>query len=220
MTDHPVSYLIDRPAAHTASVGTLILAHGAGAPMDSEFMTAIVEQLANAGLTVVRVEFPYMKQRRFTGKKRPPDRQSVLLDCWREVYAHCCHRKDLPAPILIGGKSMGGRMASMVADELRVAGLCCIGYPFHAPGKPEQMRVDHLLTMTTPALIYQGTRDPFGKPDELAAIALSSAVTIHWLEDGNHDLKPRRASGLDQSEHLAAVARSVLTFACGCLEEG
>lgn len=216
MTAIPLSYLIDRPAEQTQSVGTLILAHGAGAPMDSDFMVAITRQLTVEGVTVVRFEFPYMRQRRLTGKKRPPDRQPVLLDCWREVYAHCCHRGDLPAPILIGGKSMGGRMASMVADELGAAGLCCLGYPFHAPGKPERMRVDHLLAMTTPALIYQGTRDPFGRSDELAEVALSPAVMIHWLEDGNHDLKPRKASGLDQTEHLAAVANSVSAFARNC----
>jgi predicted alpha/beta-hydrolase family hydrolase len=104
----------------------------------------------------------------------------------------------------------------MVVDELGAAGLCCFGYPFHPPGKPERMRVDHLLIMTTPALIYQGTRDPFGKPDELASIPLSSAVILHWLEDGNHDLKPRKASGLDQSEHLAAVASSVSAFVRNC----
>lgn len=217
MTDLPLRYLIDPPAQQAQPVGTLILAHGAGAPMDSDFMAAITRQLTDEGWTVVRFEFPYMRQRRLTGKKRPPDRQPLLLDCWREVYAHCCQRKDLPAPILIGGKSMGGRMASKVADELAVAGLCCLGYPFHAPGKPQQMRVDHLLTMTTPALIYQGTRDPFGKPDELATVALSPAVTIHWLEDGNHDLKPGKTSGLDQSEHLAAVARSLSAFVRNCL---
>lgn len=208
-----MNYLIDQPAAGKSPCGTLIFAHGAGAPMDSDYMQALTAELNAAGMAVVRFEFPYMQQRREMGKKRPPDRAPILLDCWREVYGELSNHTELPQPILIGGKSMGGRMASMVADELGAAGLCCFGYPFHAPGKPEKMRTEHLLAIKTPTLIFQGTRDPFGKPNELAPIPFSDAVKIHWLEDGDHDLKPRKLSGLLQQEHLKTVAALVSELA-------
>ncbi|MEZ5530060.1 MAG: alpha/beta fold hydrolase [Porticoccaceae bacterium] len=207
-----MNYLIDRGAPERAC-GTLIFAHGAGAPMDSDFMNALSRQLAEAGITVVRFEFPYMAQRRSGGSKRPPDRLPVLLDCWREVYGDVAAHTDLPGPLLIGGKSMGGRMASLIADELGVAGLCCFGFPFHAPGKPEKLRVEQFAQMTTPARIFQGSRDPFGKPDELVSVAFSPAVQLCWLEDGDHDLKPRKASGLSQDNHLNYVATAVADFA-------
>lgn len=207
-----MNYLIDRGALERAC-GTLIFAHGAGAPMDSDFMSALSRQLAEAGVTVVRFEFPYMAQRRNGGSKRPPDRQPVLLDCWREVYGEVAANADLPGPLMIGGKSMGGRMASLAADELGVAGLCCFGFPFHAPGKPEKLRVEQFAQMTTPARIFQGSRDPFGKPEELVSVAFSPAVQLCWLEDGDHDLKPRKASGLSQDDHLNYVTTAVADFA-------
>jgi len=208
-----MNYLIDQPDAEVTACGTLIFAHGAGALMDSDYIQALTAELNTAGVSVVRFEFPYMQQRRETGKKRPPDRQPILLDCWRTVYQDISGRADLPQPLLIGGKSMGGRMASMVADELDAAGLCCFGYPFHAPGKPEKMRTEHLLSIETPTKIFQGTRDPFGKPEELSDISFSKALEIHWLEDGEHDLKPRKKSGLTQLQHLKTVAAMVAGFA-------
>lgn len=212
-----MKYLIDHPKASVEPRGTLIFAHGAGALMDSEYMQTLTTELNEAGMAVVRFEFPYMKQRRETGKKRPPDRQPILLDCWRQVYKEISGHSDSPLPhlnkpLLIGGKSMGGRMASMVADELGVDGLCCFGYPFHPPGKLEKMRTEHLLAIKTPTVIFQGTRDPFGKPDELSSIPFSKALHIHWLEDGEHDLKPRKASGLTQLQHLKSVAAMVADF--------
>jgi predicted alpha/beta-hydrolase family hydrolase len=112
--------------------------------------------------------------------------------------------------LVIGGKSMGGRIASLIADEAGVAGLVCLGYPFHPVGKPDRLRVAHLATLTTPTLIVQGTRDPFGTREEVAGYALSDAIKIHWLEDGDHDFKPRKASGHTQQQHwhdaVAAVA--------------
>ncbi|TNE79013.1 MAG: alpha/beta hydrolase [Gammaproteobacteria bacterium] len=206
-----MNYLIDR-GAQPRACGTLIFAHGAGAPMDSDFMNALVQQLAAHGLTVVRFEFPYMAQRREGGSKRPPDRQPKLLECWRTVVMEA-RRDDLPTPLLIGGKSMGGRMASLVADELGVHGLCCFGFPFHAPGKPEKLRVEQFAEMTTPARIFQGTRDAFGKPHELTSVAFSPAVEICWLEDGDHDLKPRVKSGMTQAQHLETAAEQAAEFA-------
>ncbi|MGO4839973.1 alpha/beta family hydrolase, partial [Rhizobiaceae sp. 2RAB30] len=117
-------------------------------------------------------------------------------------------------PLIIGGKSMGGRVASMVADELhatgRIAGLLCLGYPFHPPAKPEQLRTKHLADLRTPTLIGQGSRDEFGTRDEVAGYKLSDSIEILWLEDGDHDLKPRKAvSGFTAADHLKTLAENV-----------
>lgn len=211
-----MDYLIDRPEK---PVGTLILAHGAGAPMDSDFMNELSTSLITAGLCVVRFEFPYMQQRRVDGKKRPPNRQPVLLECFQQVVEDVVCREELPSPLLIGGKSMGGRMASLLAAEANVAieGVCCFGFPFHPPGKPEKMaaRTEHLHSIQTPVHIFQGTRDPFGKPDALSDTTYSSSVMIHWLEDGDHDLKPRVRSGLLQEQHFKHIADQLAEFCQG-----
>ena len=123
-------FLVDEAEVAGDAAPTLILAHGAGAPMDSPFMQAVAEQLAGRGVRVVRFEFPYMAQRRRDGGKKPPNRTAVLEDCWREVVAAVGPAAD---SLVIGGKSMGGRIASHVADELGVKGLVCLGYPFHPP---------------------------------------------------------------------------------------
>ncbi|MCA1939802.1 MAG: alpha/beta fold hydrolase [Caenispirillum bisanense] len=187
---------------------TLVLAHGAGAPMDSPFMDTMANGLAAAGHRVVRFEFPYMAGRRDGGTKRPPDRQPVLLDCWRQVIA------DLGGPqnLVIGGKSMGGRMASLIADVAGVRGLVCLGYPFHPPGKPEKLRTEHLAGLRTPTLIVQGTRDTLGGRDLVAGLALSPAIRLHWAEDGDHSLKPRRASGRTEAQALAEAVSAIDAF--------
>jgi predicted alpha/beta-hydrolase family hydrolase len=187
----------------------IVLAHGAGAPMDSPFMNQIAGLLADKGLRTARFEFPYMRERRDTGGKRPPDRQPVLLETWQAVISSL----GPPARQIIGGKSMGGRMASMIADEAGVAGLVCLGYPFHAPGRADKPRTEHLATLKTPALILQGERDPFGRPDEVAGYDLSDRITTHWLPDGDHDLKPRKKSGITHDENMTAAASLIADFA-------
>jgi predicted alpha/beta-hydrolase family hydrolase len=158
--------------------------------MDTPFMGFFAAALAVRGFRVVRFEFPYMAGYRKTGQKRPPDRESVLRETWLGVVdALRCPR------LVIGGKSMGGRIASLVADEAGIAGLVCLGYPFHPVGKPDQLRVEHLKTIKTPTLIVQGERDPFGGRDEVAGYELSSEIRIKWLEDGDHGFKPRKKSG-------------------------
>jgi predicted alpha/beta-hydrolase family hydrolase len=122
--------------------------------------------------------------------------------------------------LIIGGKSMGGRVASMIADaafaEGRIAGLLCLGYPFHPVGKPEQLRTAHLAGLQTPALIVQGMRDPFGTPEEVAGYTLSPAIEILWLEDGDHDLKPRKSiSGFTAADHLRRMAERVAAWSRG-----
>lgn len=139
---------------------TLVLAHGAGGPMDSPFMETIAGGAAKAGIRVARFEFPYMRRRRETGKGGAPDSGPALMQSWRDTIAKLGGAKRL----VIGGKSLGGRIASMIADETGVRGLVCLGYPFHPPGKPERTRTRHLEHLRTPALVLQGTRDTFGSP--------------------------------------------------------
>lgn len=183
---------------------SLILAHGAGAPMDSRFMEIVAKGVAASGIRVIRFEFPYMAARR-GGVRRAPDRESVLMDSWRTVIREVGD----PARIAIGGKSMGGRIASMVADEMGVAGLLCLGYPFHPPGNPNRARIKHLEKLRTPTLILQGTRDSFGKPEEVAQYPLSRAIRVVWLEAGDHSFKPTKSSGRTEEQNLEeAIAQA------------
>lgn len=191
--------IFDGPAAAPL---TLALAHGAGAPMDSDFMAAFAAGLGQRGLRVARFEFPYMARRRREGGKRPPDREPVLRAAWQAVI----ERLAAEGPLAIGGKSMGGRMASLVAADAPAGpsapvALVCFGYPFHPPGKPERLRTAHLGNIATPTLIVQGTRDPFGTREEVGGYALSRAVELSWAEDGNHDLAPRKASGRTSAQN-------------------
>ena len=188
---------------------TLLLAHGAGAPMDSAWMNAVAEKLAGRGIRVVRFEFAYMAARR-SGQRKPPPRAEKVLGEYHEAVEALGPTKRL----FIGGKSMGGRVASMAADRLhgkgRAAGLLCLGYPFHPPEKPAQLRTAHLMTLETPTLICQGTRDPFGTVDEVPGYGLPERIEILWLEDGDHDLKLRKSiSGFSAADHLATMARAV-----------
>jgi uncharacterized protein len=197
--------LIDGPADAPL---TLVLAHGAGAPMDSPFMNVVAEGVAGAGVRVVRFEFPYMAARRASERRGAPDREPVLLQSWREVIAKIGN----PARIVIGGKSMGGRIASMIADEAGVAGLVCLGYPFHPPANPARARVAHLEHLRTPALILQGARDSFGLPDEIAGYRLSPAIRIEWIEDGDHSFKPRASSGRTAVQNLSCAIAVIREF--------
>ncbi|UWQ57818.1 alpha/beta hydrolase [Leisingera caerulea] len=189
---------------------TILLAHGAGAAMDTPFMTAIAEGLAARGLRVGRFEFSYMAERRRGGPKRPPPKVELL----QEEFRSAADALACSGSLFIGGKSMGGRVASLIADDLwaqnRVRGLVCLGYPFHPQGKPEKLRTAHLAGLRTPALICQGTRDPFGTQAEAASYDLSDAVAFCWLNDGDHDLKPRkRVTGLTQDQHLETAAEEI-----------
>jgi predicted alpha/beta-hydrolase family hydrolase len=174
---------------------TVVLAHGAGAGMDSPFLDFFAKGLARHGYRVVRFEYPYMASQRRTGRKKPPDREPVLRETWLKVVELL--KRTLPASgnprLVIGGKSMGGRIASLVADEAGVVGLICLGYPFHAVGKPDRVRVEHLRTISRPTLIVQGTRDPFGSREEVAAYRLSPVVPVAWVEDGDHNRLPGRS---------------------------
>ncbi|QJP14583.1 alpha/beta fold hydrolase [Starkeya sp. ORNL1] len=192
---------------------TVLLAHGAGAPMDSAAMSASAQALAEAGLRVVRFEFDYMAARRTSDTRRPPPRAETLVP----EYLAAIDALGSRAPLIIGGKSMGGRVASMIADELyasgRIAGLLCLGYPFHPIGKPGQLRTAHLQGMKTPTLIVQGTRDLFGTREEVATYVLSKSIEILWIEDGDHDLRSRKSvTGLSPAENLRIVGAQVASW--------
>ena len=189
---------------------TLILAHGAGAPMDSVWMNEMAERLAARGVSVLRFEFAYMAQRRLDGGKRPPNQQIKLLECWSEVYEEV--RRHVAGPLAIGGKSMGGRMASLLADALHADGLVCLGYPFYAVGKPEKPRVAHLADINTPTLIVQGERDALGNRETVEAYTLSPRIDVMWLVAGDHDLKPLKASGFTHEQHLNAAADHIASW--------
>lgn len=191
----------------SADPWTLVLAHGAGQGMDSPFMQFIAQFIAAQGFRVLRFEFPYMAWMRSTGKRRPPDPAPRLMAAWGEILDR------LPSDrLVIGGKSMGGRMASLVAAERRPAGLVCLGYPFHPPGKPERTRVDHLEDLRVPTLICQGTRDPFGRPEEVAGYPLSPSIRLEWITDGEHSFKPRLSSGRTWEQNLSQGADAVVAM--------
>lgn len=201
----PDELLIDGPAE---AARTLVLAHGAGAPMDSPFMATIARGLAGRELRVVRFEFPYMRRRGAGARGGPPDPTPVLLERWRAVIAAL----GGGAGLVIGGKSLGGRMASMLADETAVAGLVCLGYPFHPPGHSARARVAHLAELRTPTLIVQGTRDVLGLPEEIDGYRLSPRIRIVYLADGDHSFKPRASSGRTAEQNLATAVEAVATF--------
>ncbi len=188
---------------------TILLAHGAGAGMDTPFMNHFAERLAEHGVRVGRFEFSYMAARRQGGRQRPPDKQPVLRESWLAAIASAAAAAE---KLVIGGKSMGGRIASLVADEAGVAGLVCLGYPFHPTGKPQQLRVEHLQRLKTPTLILQGERDPFGDAQEVATYALSPRIEVHWLTDGDHSFKPRRASGRTEQQNWNEALEKIASF--------
>ena len=180
--------------------------------MDTPFMTAFASGLATAGFRVVRFEFPYMAERRTTGRRRGPGRAERLTGFFADIVAAV----DSPGGVIVGGKSMGGRVASLIADEIGARGLICLGYPFHPPGKPETLRVRHLLAMKTPTLIVQGERDPFGGPEEITSYGLPASISVHTVPDGDHSLKPRKASGRTIEQNWQEATDEIVWF-CGGL---
>ncbi len=198
--------ILQHPAGATR-LATLVMAHGAGAPMDSPYMEMLTEQLLTQGLSVLRFEFPYMVTRRGEGRKGPPNPMPQLEDAFLRQL------ESVSGPLLVGGKSMGGRVASHILEQSSAMGAIAFGYPFHPPGKPERLRVAHLQDPGKPMLIVQGTRDPFGRPHEVVEYALADRVELAWLEDGEHDLRPTKASGRTQPALIAEAAMVAGGFA-------
>ncbi len=194
-------FLVNSPEENPK--GILLLAHGAAKGMATPFMETIAKGIIESGVRVVRFHFPYMEDMLRSGKQKPHDEREVLRQNFSDVITHCIEREQVPAKnIIIGGKAMGARMASMVADEHNVAGLICLGYPFHPPRKPKQFRIRHLKSIQTPTLVIQGERDPKGRLEEIKHLQLSSSVEFHWLDDGDNDFKPRKNSSRTQEENM------------------
>ena len=186
----------------------LLLAHGAGAGHDSPFLLEWRAALARAGVQTLSFEFAYLREMRAAGRRRPPPRVARLVEemrLWRDVLSQM-----VPGALWLGGKSMGGRVASLLAAEDGAPGLVLAGYPFHPVGKPERLRLDHWPSLACPLVVLQGTRDPFGTRDEVAGYELPAHARLEWLEDGDHDWSPRRLSGLSRQDLMAKAARATV----------
>ena len=195
--------------------GRVILAHGSGMMMDHVFMEQISALLVGVGLQVIRFEFPYMAQRRVTGKRALPNQMPILIECYKQVVNavnEMANGDD--KPLFLAGKSLGGRVATLVAGALEVRGGFVFGYPFHPVKKPEKLRTAHLQAISSSITIFQGTRDALGNIEEVKGYDLSGSVTIHWLEDGDHDLSPRKRSGFTQEQHMMTAVNHIAEIIC------
>ncbi len=193
---------------------TFIFAHGAGAGMDHEFMQSVAKGLAFKGIRVVRFNFPYMLKRAEDGKRRPPDRAPKLLEAYQEIIEQTDADK-----LVIGGKSMGGRMASHLSELDKVAAMACLGFPFHPPGKPENYKGEHLAALQKPCLILQGERDTFGKREEFADFDLSDSIRVEFIPDGDHSFKPRKSSGYTEQQNIVLTVEKLSAFIKEVLNE-
>ena len=188
----------------------LILAHGAGSPMDSDWMNELTLLLDQKGIRVARFEFPYMARRRKEGVRSPPDPLPILLNSWRSVIESL---KNQSSSIFIGGKSMGGRIATMVANEFDILGLICLGYPLHPPGKViNNKRIQCLQEVSRPTLILQGERDSMGSFDKLSTSHLSPTVQTKCIPSGDHSFKPLKKSGITLKQNLELAAETIVSF--------
>lgn len=189
---------------------TIILTHGAGAGAESPFMNRISDLLVGEGFAVCRIEFAYMAKRRTGGKKRPPPRADKLVPELKAMVESILAETD--GPVLLGGKSMGGRVAAMLAGEAldaRIRGVACLGYPFHPTGQSEKTRLEPLQQSILPVLVCQGERDAFGWWDEVVAYELPDHVQVHWVTDGSHDFGPTGKSPATLKDNMRAAAKAV-----------
>ncbi|WP_166113119.1 alpha/beta family hydrolase [Pseudoalteromonas sp. Z9A5] len=197
------------------AIAQFIFAHGAGAGSDSDFMQNMATLLSDQGIDVGLFDFEYMQIAKQTNKRRPPERAPKLLSYYEQVLSQA--QPNLP--LFIGGKSMGGRMASMLAcsTEHPVLGVLAFGYPFHPPGKPEKLRTDHFADIVCPFLVLQGERDTFGTREELATLPMPKQPQYIWLTDGDHSLKPRKKSGITEQQNRETAALGAVEFIKKCV---
>ena len=200
----PVSVVFDGPEESQVLV---VLAHGAGAPMDSDFMRAMAQALGERDFRVCRFNFAYMEQGR-----KAPDRQPALEQTYRAVVDEVRSQAD---QVVIGGKSLGGRIASLIAaDGAPVDGLVFLGYPLHPPGRPDRIRKAHLPAIRVPMLFVEGTRDPFCPLDTLEEVRaeLTAPTELAVIDDGDHSLKVRKSSGRSTEEAWTEAAEAVASW--------
>lgn len=201
--------IMDMPAVETNSnhinSNTLILfAHGAGAAMNSEFMTQMATELAVKGYNVLRFNFPYMQISMKDGGKRPPDRAPKLLNCF-EYYLNLAQQDKKFTRIIVMGKSMGGRIAAILAETQAVDGVICLGYPF-LPPKKLQPRLAPLQKSNAPVLVLQGERDRFGNKTQVLTWSLGKNTHVQWITDGDHSFAPRKSSRRTNHENISAAS--------------
>jgi len=205
MTTGNIKFLFNGPED---SEITVILAHGAGVPMDAPFMNTFAEGIAKHGFRVARFEFPYMQRQRAEGKRFPPSAAPVLIERYLAVVGALGGGSQL----VIGGKSLGGRIATLIANQVGAKGVVCLGYPFHPPEKPDKTRIEYLKNITAPTLILQGAEDPFGSPGEVAKYGLPENVKVTWLEGGDHHLVMADDSDEDNEQNWAEGAKGIADF--------
>ncbi|ATG77103.1 alpha/beta hydrolase [Pseudoalteromonas sp. B131b] len=198
------------------AIAQFIFAHGAGAGSDSDFMQHVAKLISEQGVDVGLFDFEYMQIAKQTNKRRPPERAPKLLSYYEQILNHT----QPNIPLFIGGKSMGGRMASMLActTEQPVLGVLAFGYPFHPPCKPEKLRTDHFADIVCPFLVLQGERDTFGTRQELATMVMPKQPQYIWLTDGDHSLKPRKKSGMTELQNRETAALEAVEFIKNCVD--
>jgi hypothetical protein len=190
--------------------------------MTSPFMNEMAKLIAERGVGVSRFDFDYMVRRRLDGKRRPPPKAENLIDEFLAAVDALSAFEDAQGHLLlVGGKSMGGRVATYAADALyrarRIGGAVVLGYPFHPPGKPQTLRTAHLAALAAPLLIVQGERDPFGTRAEIEGFELSPMIQFSWAHDGDHDLGPRGGQATTRKANLTAAAEAIAAFASHAL---
>ncbi|MFQ6371236.1 alpha/beta fold hydrolase [Shewanella sp. YIC-542] len=211
MSCYPDNWRVDK--SPTAANTLVLFAHGAGADMDHAFMAAVAAGMASADVTVVRFNFPYMQKRQLDGKRRPPDRAPALIADFKQQLQQVIARFQ-PQQLFLMGKSMGGRMALMLAtDPLPevVRGVICLGYPFLPRGKNEP-RLQPLVDCSLPVAIFQGERDSFGNRQQLQQWPLPPGVQVHIVCDGDHSFKPRKSARVSLDDNLSSVIDGSLSF--------
>ena len=202
---------VGQPSRAAGERTLLVLAHGAGAGQRHPFMVTMARGLAERGIDVMTFDFPYMREQR-----RVPDKAPVLETAFREAIAEARGKVGRDHRLFIGGKSMGGRMATHLAAQglEQLQGVVALGYPLHPPGKPEQSRVAHLPAIQVPVLIVQGERDAFGTPEELKPVIkrLPARVTLHMVAQADHSLVVPKSAGVPQKDVYAIVLDTIASW--------